>query len=33
VHVYTPALTMMNRYLLEPLGLRHLAVEQAGVDW
>jgi mannose-6-phosphate isomerase-like protein (cupin superfamily) len=33
VHVYTPALTVMNRYRLEPQGLRHLAVEQAGVDW
>ena len=33
VHVYTPALTVMNRYRLEPSGLRHLAVEQAGVDW
>jgi predicted metal-dependent enzyme (double-stranded beta helix superfamily) len=33
VHVYTPALTVMNRYRLEPPGLRHLAVEQAGVDW
>jgi predicted metal-dependent enzyme (double-stranded beta helix superfamily) len=33
VHVYIPALTMMNRYQLEPQGLRHLAVEQAGVDW
>jgi mannose-6-phosphate isomerase-like protein (cupin superfamily) len=33
VHVYTPALTVMNRYRLEPQGLRHVAVEQAGVDW
>jgi hypothetical protein len=33
VHVYTPALTVMNHYRLEPQGLRHLAVEQAGVDW
>jgi predicted metal-dependent enzyme (double-stranded beta helix superfamily) len=33
VHVYAPALTVMNRYRLEPPGLRHLAVEQAGVDW
>lgn len=33
VHVYTPALTVMNRYRLEPSGLRHLAVEQAGVHW
>ena len=33
VHVYTPALTVMNRYRLEPEGLRHLSVEQAGVDW
>jgi predicted metal-dependent enzyme (double-stranded beta helix superfamily) len=30
VHVYTPALTVMNRYRLEPQGLRHLSVEQAG---
>lgn len=33
VHVYTPALTVMNRYRLEPQGLRHLSVEKAGVDW
>jgi predicted metal-dependent enzyme (double-stranded beta helix superfamily) len=33
VHVYIPALTVMNRYRLEPQGLRHLAAEQAGVDW
>ncbi|MGB8963494.1 MAG: cysteine dioxygenase family protein [Pseudonocardiaceae bacterium] len=33
VHVYTPGLTVMNRYLAESSGLRHLAVEQAGVDW
>lgn len=33
VHVYTPGLTVMNRYRLEPSGLCHLAVEQAGVDW
>jgi len=33
VHAYTPALTVMNRYRLEPQGLRHLAMEQAGVDW
>jgi hypothetical protein len=33
VHVYTPALTVMNRYQLEPQGLRHLSAEQAGVDW
>ena len=33
VHVYTPALRVMNRYRLESSGLRHLAVEQAGVDW
>jgi Cysteine dioxygenase type I len=33
VHVYTPALTVMNRYRLEPAGLRHLSVEQAGVNW
>ncbi|HET9258449.1 MAG TPA: cysteine dioxygenase family protein [Pseudonocardiaceae bacterium] len=33
VHVYTPELATMNRYRLEPPGLRHVAVEQAGVDW
>jgi predicted metal-dependent enzyme (double-stranded beta helix superfamily) len=33
VHVYTPSLTIMNRYRLEPEGLLHLAVEQAGVNW
>ncbi len=33
VHVYTPALAVMNRYRAEPQVLRHLAVEQAGVDW
>jgi Cysteine dioxygenase type I len=33
VHVYAPALTVMNRYRLEPQGLRHLSVEQAGVNW
>lgn len=33
VHVYTPGLTVMNRYHLEPHELRHVAVEQAGVDW
>ncbi|MGH3548040.1 MAG: cysteine dioxygenase [Pseudonocardiaceae bacterium] len=33
VHVYTPALTIMNRYRLEPQGLLHLAMDQAGVDW
>jgi mannose-6-phosphate isomerase-like protein (cupin superfamily) len=33
VHVYTPGLSIMNRYRLEPPGLRHLGVEQAGVDW
>jgi hypothetical protein len=31
--VYTPGLTVMNRYAAEPSGLRHVAVEQAGVDW
>lgn len=33
VHVYAPALTVMNRYRLEPQGLRQLSVERAGVDW
>jgi hypothetical protein len=32
VHVYTPALTVMNRYRLEPHGLRHLNGEEVGVD-
>jgi len=33
VHVYTPGLMVMNRYRLEPSELRHVTVEQAGVDW
>jgi predicted metal-dependent enzyme (double-stranded beta helix superfamily) len=33
VHIYTPALTLMNRYRVEPSGLRHVAEEQTGVDW
>jgi predicted metal-dependent enzyme (double-stranded beta helix superfamily) len=33
VHVYTPALRVMNRYRLEPHGLHHLRLEHAGVDW
>jgi hypothetical protein len=33
VHVYIPGLTIMNRYRVEPGGLRHVAVEQAGVNW
>jgi mannose-6-phosphate isomerase-like protein (cupin superfamily) len=33
VHVYTPGLTVMNRYRVEPAGLHHVAVEHAGVDW
>jgi predicted metal-dependent enzyme (double-stranded beta helix superfamily) len=33
VHVYAPGLRVMNRYRLEPQQLRHVAVEQAGVDW
>lgn len=33
VHVYTPALTVMNRYRLEPQGLLHLAADQVGADW
>jgi predicted metal-dependent enzyme (double-stranded beta helix superfamily) len=33
VHIYTPALTMMNRYRLNPPELCHVAVEQAGVYW
>jgi predicted metal-dependent enzyme (double-stranded beta helix superfamily) len=33
VHIYTPGLTIMNRYRLEPPGLLHAGAEQAGVDW
>ena len=33
VHVYTPALTVMNHSRLEPQGLRDLGAEQAGVNW
>lgn len=33
VHVYTPGLTVLNRYRLDPQELRHVGVEQAGVDW
>lgn len=33
VHVYTPGLTVMNTYRVEPDELVHLGVEQAGVDW
>jgi predicted metal-dependent enzyme (double-stranded beta helix superfamily) len=33
VHIYTPGLTIMNRYRLESPGLRRVGVEQAGVDW
>jgi predicted metal-dependent enzyme (double-stranded beta helix superfamily) len=33
VHLYTPALTVMNRYRLDSQGLRQVSVEQAGVDW
>ncbi|MGH3787763.1 MAG: cysteine dioxygenase [Pseudonocardiaceae bacterium] len=33
VHIYTPGLAMMNRFRVEPPELRHVAVEQAGVDW
>jgi predicted metal-dependent enzyme (double-stranded beta helix superfamily) len=33
VHVYTPGLSVMNRYRMEPGELRHVGVEQAGVDW
>ncbi|MGH3917101.1 MAG: cysteine dioxygenase [Pseudonocardiaceae bacterium] len=33
VHVYTPGLTVMNRYRLEAHELQHVGVEQAGVDW
>ncbi|MGH3870306.1 MAG: cysteine dioxygenase [Pseudonocardiaceae bacterium] len=33
VHVYTPGLTVMNCYQLEPEALRHVGVAHAGVDW
>ncbi|MGH3934346.1 MAG: cysteine dioxygenase [Pseudonocardiaceae bacterium] len=33
VHVYTPGLTVMNCYWVEPAALRHVGVEQAGVNW
>lgn len=33
VHVYTPGLTVMNTYRLDPQELFHLGVEQAGVNW
>jgi predicted metal-dependent enzyme (double-stranded beta helix superfamily) len=33
VHIYTPGLSIMNRYRMEASGLRRVAVEQAGVDW
>jgi hypothetical protein len=33
VHLYTPALTVMNRYRLDSQGLRHVSIEQARVDW
>ncbi|MGH4013517.1 MAG: cysteine dioxygenase [Pseudonocardiaceae bacterium] len=33
VHVYTPGLSVMNRYRLELQKLCHVTVEQAGVDW
>lgn len=33
VHIYAPGLQMMNRYRVELSSLRHVAVEQAGVDW
>ncbi|HEY2723385.1 MAG TPA: cysteine dioxygenase family protein [Pseudonocardiaceae bacterium] len=33
VHVYTPGLTVMNTYRVDPGELVHLGVEQAGVDW
>ena len=33
VHVYTPGLSTMNRYRVELDALRHIGVEQPGVDW
>jgi hypothetical protein len=33
VHVYTPRLTVMNTYRVEPAGLVRTGTERAGVDW
>lgn len=33
VHVYAPALTVMNRYRVKLGELRHVGVAQAGVEW
>ncbi len=33
VHVYTPGLTVMNRYRMEPTELRRVGTAQPGVDW
>jgi predicted metal-dependent enzyme (double-stranded beta helix superfamily) len=33
VHVYSPALTTMNRYHLDDEGLRVASVDRAGVQW
>lgn len=33
VHVYTPGLSLMNRYQVESGQLCHAGVEQPGVDW
>jgi hypothetical protein len=33
IHVYTPALRLMNTYRIEPAGLVRTGTERAGVDW
>lgn len=33
LHVYSPALSTMNRYLVVGRRLQHVALESAGVDW
>jgi mannose-6-phosphate isomerase-like protein (cupin superfamily) len=33
IHVYTPALRLMNTYRIEPTGLVRTGTERAGVDW
>ena len=33
VHVYSPALTSMNRYAVVDGGLQHTGAERAGEDW
>jgi len=33
VHIYTPGLTMMNRYRSTPTDLNHVAIDPPGVNW